>query len=76
MYFLNIILSLIAWKVTNNVTINSVTANEYSTASFIELTGISYTTTYTFSGIYVEDVSLGKFEIAHALYRICIDTEK
>ena len=45
-----------------NMTINSVTVNENSIASLIYLTGIPYVTTYAFTGIYADDISLGKID--------------
>ena len=45
-----------------NMTINSVTVNENSIASLIELTGIPYLTSYSFSGIYANDVNLGNID--------------
>ena len=45
-----------------NMTINSVTVNENSIASLIELTGIPYLTSYSFSGIYADDINLGNID--------------
>ena len=47
-------------EIYSNITLKSVIVSEYSTASLIELTGLSYTTTYAFTGIYANDVTLGK----------------
>ena len=40
----------------------SITVDKYNTASLIELAGIPYFTTYTFQGIYANDVNLGKID--------------
>ena len=48
----------------SNITINSVAVNENNIAWLIELTGISYVTTYTFTGIYANNINLGKIDKA------------
>ena len=45
------------------MTYNSVTSDPLSSISWIELTGISYVTSYSFDGIYGNDINLGKFRL-------------
>ena len=43
------------------MTYNSVAADPSSSTNWIELTGISYVTSYSFDGIYGSDINLGKY---------------
>ena len=43
-----------------NLTLNSVSKDQFSTSTLLDFEGIPYKTTYTFSGMYAKDLNLGK----------------
>ena len=47
-----------------NITLNSITTDPQTIFPFFGLAGIPYTSSYTFTGMYLNDVNLGKSLIA------------
>ena len=46
-----------------NITLNSMTTDSQTAFSYFGLNGIPYASSYTFAGIYLNDVNLGKYLI-------------